>query len=250
MRRIDVPLTAAAFWAVAGAYAVLAEWPVAARTALGLPLVALVPGYALSRIIFGLRLKADQRLVVSLALSLALDALGGIGLSLSPWGITSRSWATGLSALTILLALVAVSVGPVVPRRQVRWQSSRAAALTALAALLCACVVTAAIAASREPSDPPPWASGYTLLWLVPKASGKVEVGVQSGEFRPRSYRVVVKIRNQTTTRWVTGAIPPAGTWARSIRATRRTRIDAYLYRRSDGEQPYRHVYLNPVNTG
>ena len=250
MRRIDLPLTAAACWTVAGAYAVLAEWPVAARTALGLPLVALLPGYALSRIVFGARLKADQRLVVSLALSLALDAFGGIGLSLSPWGITSRSWAIGLSTSTLLFALFAASVGPVVPRRQVRWHASRPAALTALVALLCAFVVTAAIAASRQPSDPPPWASGYTLLWLLPKASGQVEVGVQSGEFSPHSYRVVIMIRNQPTMRWDTGTIRPAGKWARLTRVPRSTRIDAYLYRLGDGERPYRHVYLNPVNTG
>ena len=251
MRRVDPPLTAAACWAVLGAWAVLAEWPVAARTALGLPLVALLPGYALSRIVFGLRLKADQRLVVSLALSLALDALGGIGLSVSPWGMTSRSWAIGLSATTVLLAVVAAAAGPLVRRREMRWHPSRPAAFTALAALVCACVVTAAIAASRLPSDPPPWASGYTLLWLLPKASGQVEVGLQSGEFSPTSYRVVLTIRNERTLRWTTGTIPPAGTWARLTRASRATRIDAYLYRSSDGDQrPYRHVYLNPVNAG
>ena len=251
MRRLDPPLTAAACWAVVGAWAVLAEWPVAARTALGLPLVALLPGYALSRIVFGVRLRADQRLLVSLALSLALAALGGIGLSLSPWGMTPRSWAIGLSASTVLLALVATSVGSSLRRPEMRWHPSRAAAFTTLAALLCACVVTAAVAASRLPSDPPPWASGYTLLWLLPKASGHVEVGLQSGEFSPTSYRVVLKIRNERTVQWTTGTIPPAGTWARLTRASRATRIDAYLYRSSEGaQQPYRHVYLNPVNAG
>ena len=107
MRRVDPPLTAAACWAVVGAWAVLAEWPVAARTALGLPLVALLPGYALSRIVFGLRLKADQRLVVSLASQPRSGCTGRHRLECQSVGDDSRSWAIGLSATTVLLAVVA-----------------------------------------------------------------------------------------------------------------------------------------------
>ncbi len=73
----------------------------------GLVFALLLPGYVFSAALFA-ELEWIARLLVSLALSMAVLILGGMLLNLTPWGLTQRTWVVYLLAATgagILLVL-------------------------------------------------------------------------------------------------------------------------------------------------
>jgi hypothetical protein len=242
VRRIDpLPLLAGIVAALAG-YAAVRGAPAPVRVALGLPLVTFLPGYALSKLIFGARLRPSERLLLSVALSLAIDILGGLALSLSTWGLTTRSWAVLLGGLTCALALVSTRRRRAEP---VRWKPPRGTLRVSFVAALCAGVTAVAIAADRRPEPPPSWATGYTLFWLLPQGQSTYELGLQSGEFEDASYRVELRVRGRLVQRWSMSAIAPSRRWTTTVRIAGGPRLDAYLYRVGAGKgTPYRHVFL------
>jgi uncharacterized membrane protein len=247
MRRVDPLLDLASLLALAGGYAAYTGAPVALRTVLGLPLVTLLPGYVLSKLIFGARLARAERLLMSLALTLATDVLGGIALSVGPWGIHARSWAVLLAGMTFALALLTLALPSTRLRSDARipWRPSRAFVPATLVAMGCSAVCAIAIAADRRATPPPSWVSGYTLFWILPNADQRVEVGLESGELAATTYRVELRSRGRVLARWSADDVDPSQTWRKTLRVARRQRIDAYLYRADDGAHAYRHVYLH-----
>src|SRR5437879_8046186 len=78
---------------------------------LALPLVFLLPGYALIDILsYKSQLDGLYRFVLSLVLSVIIDILGGFTLNFFPIGLREASWAELLGLLTIVLALVAIGL--------------------------------------------------------------------------------------------------------------------------------------------
>ncbi|WP_319507340.1 DUF1616 domain-containing protein [uncultured Methanolobus sp.] len=86
----------------------LSESPL--RTALGLPMVLFLPGYALIAALFPARDDLDgiERIALSFGLSIAVVPLIGLGLNYTPWGIRLLPILISLSSFTIIMALVAV----------------------------------------------------------------------------------------------------------------------------------------------
>jgi uncharacterized membrane protein len=237
----------AALLAAAGGYAAYVGAPVALRAVLGLPLVTLLPGYVLSKFLFGPRLAPVERLLMSLALTLSIDVLGGIALSIGPWGIHPRSWAVLLAGVTLALALVTLVLPSTRVRSdaRIRWRPSRAFVPVMLVAIGCATVCAIAIAADRRATPPPSWVSGYTLFWILPQAQGRVEVGLESGELDTTTYRVELRSGGKTLARWSAADIAPSESWRKTVRIAGGQRVDAYLYRLGDSAHAYRHVYLH-----
>jgi uncharacterized membrane protein len=247
MRRIDLLPLSAGLLAVAGAYAAAEGAPLAVRTVLGLPLVAALPGYVLSKFIFGDRLKPAERLLLSITLTLAIDVIGGIFLTLSPWGIHTRSWAFLLGGVTFAIALASTRTRS--GRASTTLRPRRALVPLALVAVTCVGVSAIAIAADRRPAHPPASASGYTLFWLVPHGKGRFEIGLESGEFQTTAYRIELRSNGQTVRRWTTGRIEPARAWQQAVQMPGGTRLDAYLFRVGHGDRPYRHVFVHQTQT-
>src|ERR1700733_3127881 len=78
---------------------------------LALPLVFLLPGYALIDILScKSHLDGLYRFVFSLVLSVTIDILGGFALNFFPIGLREISWAALLGLLTAVLALVAMGL--------------------------------------------------------------------------------------------------------------------------------------------
>src|SRR5438067_5670942 len=76
---------------------------------LTLPLVLVLPGYALTSALFpGRSLGVPERLVFSLSLSLAIAILGGLALNLTPWGLGTDSWAVLVASITLVACAVAL----------------------------------------------------------------------------------------------------------------------------------------------
>src|SRR5712692_8392038 len=74
-----------------------------------LPLVLVLPGYALTSALFPNRsLGVAERLVFSLSLSLIIVILGGLALNWTPFGLRPGSWAVLLSGITLAAGAVAL----------------------------------------------------------------------------------------------------------------------------------------------
>jgi len=82
----------------------------AIRTALGLPMVLFLPGYALIAALFPKKDDLDgiERVALSFGLSIAVVPLIGLGLNYTPWGIRLLPILISLSFFTIAMCLVAV----------------------------------------------------------------------------------------------------------------------------------------------
>jgi len=79
------------------------------RTALSLPLILFLPGYALIAMLFPEKtgLEGLERIALSIGLSAAVVPLIGLGLNFTPWGIKVVPLLTSLSVFTLLLSGVA-----------------------------------------------------------------------------------------------------------------------------------------------
>lgn len=76
------------------------------RTALSLPLVIFLPGYALISMLFPNKtgLEDMERIALSIGLSVAVVPLIGLGLNFTSWGIKEIPLLTSLSVFTLLLS--------------------------------------------------------------------------------------------------------------------------------------------------
>ncbi|MGB9131688.1 MAG: DUF1616 domain-containing protein [Methanosarcina sp.] len=79
------------------------------RTALGLPMVLFLPGYALIAMLFPEKggLEWMERIALSVGISIAVVPLIGLALSFSPWGIREIPLLVSLSVFTLLMCGVA-----------------------------------------------------------------------------------------------------------------------------------------------
>lgn len=162
------------------------------RVLFALPLTLFLPGYALAAASFARRpLPWPTLLLLSLALSLSVLALGALPLNYIPGGIREISWALLLLLVILNGCRVAALRRPPAPEGATRWPRPRVSrpqalllgggALAALAALV--------LAMTPLPADK---ALGYTELWISTKdhgAAGTVaRIGVRSQEQRQVSY--------------------------------------------------------------
>jgi hypothetical protein len=159
---------------------------------LSVPLVLFLPGFALTVILFPSKsLGIVERLLLSLGLSVALTALLGLLLNVTPWGLQASSlWIALLSCLAVEAVLILFF-------RRNWWIDSigipggfnfnaRQWVLMALAAVITLMAVRVASAPAPQEGM-----AGYTMLSIeaapMPDA---VRVSVQSDEFQTTSYHI------------------------------------------------------------
>jgi uncharacterized membrane protein len=181
--------------------ALILPWP-AISLVFAAPLALFAPGYAIVAAAFARRqLDWPRLLVLSLALSLAVLALGGLVLNYLG-GIHGFSWA-------ILLLLVvagccrsaALRRGRPTERLRLRLPKPGGAklglALAGLAAVAAALVLASATLPAKS-------AVGYTELWIVPEPESEGSealVGVKSEEQQTTEYDLGVRIGKQLVKR-------------------------------------------------
>src|SRR5436190_734931 len=79
------------------------------RLLIALPMVVIVPGYALmAATLPGPSLSGVERLVLSIGTSMAMTVLGGLFLNVTPWGLQPVTWVCLLSGLTMAAAAAAI----------------------------------------------------------------------------------------------------------------------------------------------
>ena len=243
-------IKAVAVVSVISALVLLVATSPAIRVAFGLPFALVLPGYAIVAALFPQRaLGIPERLVLSIGLSLAVAALGGLLLNWTSWGLRVESWAVLLCATTCLASVIAIKRrrrSPAVTSMPVGiGLSGRQALLLGLAAV----VVVAAIGLARTPA-PQQSVQGYTLLWMLPSDDGNpntVRLGVECMELAPTPYRLEVKVDGRIAQEWSSILLKPGAKWENRIvlpAGFGSGTVEAALYRLDDLQSVYRQVIL------
>lgn len=223
---------------------------------LTLPLVFLLPGYALMSALFpGREFGMVERLLFSLGLSLACVILGGLLLNLTPWGLRAGSWALLLGSITLGACMVTLlrrrrqGISPPGWLRPGRiGLNVRQGLLLGLAVLIvCGAVAVSIIGAERQPYP------GFTQLWVLPvsgaNSQNEVRLGVKNMESAAMEYRLVVNVDGRVVKVWPAIALNQNSTWQATLALpqsghTGTAKVEANLYREDAPKTIYRHVLL------
>lgn len=220
----------------------------------GLPLALILPGYALTAIFFPPRaldpnehtLGGPERLLFSVGLSLIVTILGSLVLHWTHLGLTTFTWAILLIAITLVASLIAA-----IRRNQETAFALPSIGLTPpqIAAIgLAVIIVMGAIAVARIPS-PTRGLEGYTILWLLPSATDPtpgVRVGINSDEFSPVDYRLVLTLEAKPLQAWETIHLEPGENWETAVDLPPDATglVSGVLYRLDNPNTVYRQVEL------
>jgi Protein of unknown function (DUF1616) len=166
------------------------------RVLVGAPLTFFLPGYAIAAAIFArARIQRVHFLVFSVALSLAVLALGALVLNYLPGGIRAGWWAVLLFLVVLGACRGAALRRPKRADAPIAWALPRAnraqVALLAAGALAIAAAVILAFMPLSATN-----AIGYTEIWIQPLEASEgpgVRIGVGSGERDDSSYRLLVE---------------------------------------------------------
>jgi hypothetical protein len=254
MRRDNTDLIVAATATAAAATVLLLTGIIAAagpavavpRVLAGLPLVLVLPGYALSTLLLpaGSALPGQVnrllwRCIWATGLSLAVTVLGGLALNLTPVGLTRSSWTISLTILTMLA--LAASAG------QRAWRSragtahetparrparSRSVVRHKLAYLVAALVVTGAAVGLGQVSAGWQRTPGFAQLWLVPArnstAAGQATLGVRSAYPKAERFHLVLRRGARPVSTW-DFTLASGQTWQQTVTAGAGQRLAAEL---------------------
>ncbi len=234
--------------------AALAAWavrysPTAASVPAGLLLATVLPGWALSTaLLHRIRISTVERLVLVPALSLAVLALGGIGMYTAGAKLDRASW----TALTVGVTLVAAPIGYLRSRRSTAGASAaqvqarlrvvaRAAVPLAIAVALLVGAGWLSVRSALAQDDKPVTALSAVVTGTDPAGRRTVLVDVTNGESGqtsfdvrvsgPNGYRSEVDARLGRTGHWTHTLDVPAGT------------VTIGLFRAGDASA-YRTVFL------
>jgi len=198
-RSADLAATIAATLLAIGV-ALLADFGPLATAAL-LPLALVLPGYALTALLFPPQtIDRDLRIVMVATLSIGATALSGVILQVFV-DLSRGVVVASLATLTIVAAVRASRgrdrrrEGPVLPRALPHLPATTLVAMAAAVAICGIAVAIATAGAERQLN-----ASHFTALWLVPQGALKtppngppVIVGVSNQEGRETGYRLSVR---------------------------------------------------------
>lgn len=223
------------------------------RVMLGLPLVLVLPGYALNAAMFPRdTMGVPERIVFSLGLSFAVAVLGGFVLNWTPWGLQAASWAVLLGSVSLGASCVALAR---------RWTNTgeetiaipsnlkinlNHALFFGAALLVTAVAISIARTGATRQSD-----QGFTQLWVLPANEvnqSAVRVGVRSGESAVVRYRLQVEAEGNVVLDWPSIELDPGESWERTVmlpaeQADTRT-VEAKIYRLDTPTEIYRRVVL------
>lgn len=223
---------------------------------LTLPLVLVLPGYALTSALFpGRVLRVLEHVVFSLALSLVIVILSGLLLNWTPFGLQARSWSVLLSGVTLIASAVAfvrrgeqnLSASAWL-RVQVGGVKSRQGLLLGLAVVvLCGAVAVSYLGAAQQPFP------GFTQLWILPaggtETKNTIRLGVSNMELTAMQYQLSVNMDGKMVKVWPSISLKPNEKWEATLvlpqtAHTGTVKVEALLYQSSAPTKIYRHVVL------
>lgn len=248
---------------------------------LTLPLVLVLPGYALMASVFPRRsLGAVECLVFSLGLSLVIVVLGGLVLNWTPFGLRASSWSLLLGSITLGACAVALA-----RRRGLRtYHAERMRSISALfrtyhaecmrsiwalygllrikgvgltfhqglllgmaVVIICGAIAISNIGAAQQPFP------GFTQLWILPAGGANpknaVRLGVSNMESTAMEYSLAVNVDGKVVKLWPSIDLKPSEKWEATLMLPQTAhigavRVEVVLYRTNAPATIYRHVVL------
>jgi uncharacterized membrane protein len=248
---------------------------------LTLPLVLVLPGYALMASVFPRRsLGAVECLVFSLGLSLVIVVLGGLVLNWTPFGLRASSWSLLLGSITLGACAVALA-----RRRGLRtchaermrsisalFRTYHAESMRSISALygllrikgvgltfrqglllgmavviICGAIAISNIGAAQQPFP------GFTQLWILPAGGANpknaVRLGVSNMESTAMEYSLAVNVDGKVVKLWPSIDLKPSEKWETTLMLPQTAhigavRVEVVLYRTNAPATIYRHVVL------
>jgi uncharacterized membrane protein len=241
-----IDLLVVEIFAIVAVAAVLSSAATAAVLPLfALPLVFVVPGYALTVMLFPKRkFGYPELLAYSLGLSLVADILGGLVINATSQGLNVSSWTLWLGAVTLCSSIIAALRRP--PDFNPGWRLLRLNLSVPQGLMLGLSVIVAvsAIMLARDRATP---SSSFTELWVLPATTvdpNGIQFGVRNLESAKMEYSLEVKEGNEIV---YTASIDllPGETWTRAmVLQIPRNEVQVLLYRADNPAQVYREVSL------
>ncbi|MFN8473398.1 MAG: DUF1616 domain-containing protein [Anaerolineae bacterium] len=225
------------------------------RTAVGLPLVLIVPGYVLLAILYPAGMPSvARRILFSLGLSIAITAFIGFLLNLLPSGIDPTAYAVVLSVIALGGSGIAMlrrsqylDVGR--PRTQRMSLPVGPIIIFGLAAAIVTMAMHDARAGAFTFSGQP-----FTQLWALPTPETQppeLRLGVYSDEDIPLTYDLKVVSKATVLQEWPSIALKPGETFEVMVPIPpdqpHDTPIEAVLYREDQPQAAYRQVVWWPA---
>lgn len=230
----------------------------------GLPLVLILPGYALTALLFRRgSLGTPEHIVFILGLSLACTIVGGVILNWTPFGLTTASWTVLLAGITLgssagALVRWRTDTQSVVERLRIDLSTRSVLLLILAVAIAAGAIAVSTIGEVRQRSS-----QGFVQLWILPAAGSSagehtIRVGMSNMETRRMTYRLVVQQDSKIVQVWPSITLEPHEDWVASQsiqlpvsprlahipKGEAGTSIDAMLYRADAPSAIYRDVHL------
>jgi uncharacterized membrane protein HdeD (DUF308 family) len=216
-RRLRTDLVLVAVLTVVAAAVVLlvpTGWAVL-RAPAAVGLVLALPGYAFAAAVFSPhQLRPAERLLLSVALSIAATILSALLLQVAAVRLTVRPWAGLLSGLGLVALAIAQLRGHAQRLRQQRL-APRVAEVLALAMSLLLLAGAAALGFSPLPA--PKGTQGSTALSIAPVGLASFRIGASSDQLATRRYIVQVDVTGAPAVRFGPITLAPGQSWSRLV---------------------------------
>lgn len=218
---------------------------------LALPLVLILPGYALMVALFpASMLQSFQLILCSVALSLVLMVLTGLALNLTQPGLQSQTWLIALYALIMCLTFVSyfrrrkTLETTFVHLLKIPPLNARQLALIGLAVIIVLVALKISSTSAMQPD------TSFVQLWILPKAAASsrtVEIGMQNIGPQSGSYDLVLVHGPEVLQRWSAVNLEANAEWTTEVSVPPQVQggsLEVMLYRAGSMDNPYRYVRL------
>ena len=203
--------------AVAAAASALPHELVALRLVLALPLVLLLPGYALARALLKLNeVRGTELFVVAMGLSIATTIFAALAMQALDIRLEETPWTIANAGVTVIAALVGTRLGHAATLRLPRAQVPHLREILALTAAV-ALIAGSAVLGFR-PLNAPKGTQGQSPVWILPvhPATGFAEFGVINSETQTRRYTIQLLVAGKVRHTYGPIQLQPGGQWSAS----------------------------------
>lgn len=221
------------------------------RTIVGVPLVLGIPGYLL----FNLLTSSSETIQLSElpmyagGLSIAIVAVTGLLLAVSPWGIQAKSFVMTLGMFTyVTSAFIYVKRSTNFEPRHIgtsgaiRPNKSQYLILIYAVIIMGGALIVSYMGANQARQ------TNFTEFWIVPTdktADKSIAIGIRNVEHSDVVYDIQLKSKDTVIQEWKSITLKPSESWSRNITiGSDVENLEALLYREDNPEAVYRRVTL------
>jgi uncharacterized membrane protein len=247
MRVREIESSLIAFLSVSAAMGVVLSSDPVLQTLCGLPLVLLLPGYAILRVALPEARSTLAGAVFAIGLSIVITVFAGLALH-SLRAMNSVGWAFALCMITVVASCVARFRSPPMVADEARYwpRLRRGQAMM----LICAAVVAAGAVVLAQQGALARREFAYTEFWMVPtpQVQGSVTIGFKNAEEQSSSYDVEVMLDEKVVAVWNSILLQTGQSWttelAMPLGHSGAKNAKAWLFKNGDRGVIYRRVWL------